>query len=109
HLPSCAERRSGTSAPAWIGMPSDSMKSSYAPRPQKDGRFCSVALAALVSLIVRTLYRISMRWDTCAPVFQDFARTVRVAATLGAGAIRKKGDKVLDDFFGNLQRELSAA
>ncbi|TMC25818.1 MAG: hypothetical protein E6J27_14360 [Chloroflexi bacterium] len=62
-------------------MPSDSMKSSYAPRPQKDGRFCSVALAALVSLIVRTLYRISMRWDTCAPVFQDVARTVRVAAS----------------------------
>jgi len=30
-------------------------------------------------------------------------------ATLGAGAIRKKGDKVLDDFFGNLARELSAA
>jgi carbon monoxide dehydrogenase subunit G len=30
-------------------------------------------------------------------------------ATLGAGAIRKKGDKVLEDFFGNLVRELSAA
>ena len=27
-------------------------------------------------------------------------------ATLGAGAIRKKGDKVLEDFFGNLEREL---
>ena len=30
-------------------------------------------------------------------------------ATLGAGAIRKKGDKVLDDFFANLTRELGAA
>ena len=28
-------------------------------------------------------------------------------ATLGAGAIRKKGDKVLDDFFTSLERELS--
>ena len=27
-------------------------------------------------------------------------------ATLGSGAIRKKGDKVLEDFFGNLTREL---
>lgn len=27
-------------------------------------------------------------------------------ATLGAGAIRKKGDKVLDDFFANLARDL---
>ena len=27
-------------------------------------------------------------------------------ATLGAGAIRKKGDKVLEDFFANLTREL---
>lgn len=30
-------------------------------------------------------------------------------ATLGAGAIRKKGEKVLDDFFANLTRELGAA
>lgn len=30
-------------------------------------------------------------------------------ATLGAGAIRKKGDKVLEDFFKNLERELGAA
>ena len=30
-------------------------------------------------------------------------------ATLGAGAIRKKGDKVLEEFFSNLERELSAA
>ena len=30
-------------------------------------------------------------------------------ATLGAGAIRKKGDKVLEDFFTNLQRELGGA
>ena len=30
-------------------------------------------------------------------------------ATLGAGAIRKKGEKVLEDFFNNLERELSAA
>ena len=30
-------------------------------------------------------------------------------ATLGAGAIRKKGEKVLDDFFTNLARELGAA
>lgn len=30
-------------------------------------------------------------------------------ATLGAGAIRKKGDKVLEDFFANLTRELGAA
>jgi carbon monoxide dehydrogenase subunit G len=30
-------------------------------------------------------------------------------ATLGSGAIRKKGDKVLEDFFGNLTRELAAA
>ena len=30
-------------------------------------------------------------------------------ATLGAGAIRKKGDKVLEDFFGNLTRELGKA
>jgi len=30
-------------------------------------------------------------------------------ATLGAGAIRKKGEKVLEDFFSNLERELSAA
>ena len=30
-------------------------------------------------------------------------------ATLGAGAIRKKGDKVLEDFFTNLARELGAA
>lgn len=30
-------------------------------------------------------------------------------ATLGAGAIRKKGDKVLEDFFGNLTKELGAA
>lgn len=30
-------------------------------------------------------------------------------ATLGAGAIRKKGDKVLEDFFSNLTRELNAA
>lgn len=30
-------------------------------------------------------------------------------ATLGAGAIRKKGEKVLDDFFDNLVRELGAA
>lgn len=30
-------------------------------------------------------------------------------ATLGAGAIRKKGDKVLEDFFANLERELAAA
>jgi carbon monoxide dehydrogenase subunit G len=30
-------------------------------------------------------------------------------ATLGAGAIRKKGDKVLADFFANLERELGAA
>lgn len=29
-------------------------------------------------------------------------------ATLGAGAIRKKGDKVLEDFFANLERELGA-
>jgi carbon monoxide dehydrogenase subunit G len=29
-------------------------------------------------------------------------------ATLGAGAIRKKGDKVLADFFDNLTRELGA-
>ena len=30
-------------------------------------------------------------------------------ATLGAGAIRKKGDKVLDDFFSNATKELGAA
>ncbi len=30
-------------------------------------------------------------------------------ATLGAGAIRKKGDKVLEDFFANVMRELGAA
>jgi carbon monoxide dehydrogenase subunit G len=30
-------------------------------------------------------------------------------ATLGAGAIRKKGDKVLEDFFTNLTRELGGA
>ena len=30
-------------------------------------------------------------------------------ATLGAGAIRKKGDKVLEEFFSNLERELAAA
>ena len=30
-------------------------------------------------------------------------------ATLGAGAIRKKGDKVLEDFFSNLARQLRAA
>ena len=30
-------------------------------------------------------------------------------ATLGAGAIRKKGDKVLEEFFANLTRELGAA
>lgn len=35
-----------------------------------------------------------------------FEITGRIA-TLGAGAIRKKGDKVLDDFFANLTRELS--
>ena len=29
-------------------------------------------------------------------------------ATLGAGAIRKKGEKVLDDFFSNAERELGA-
>lgn len=29
-------------------------------------------------------------------------------ATLGSGPIRKKGDKVLEDFFGNLGRELGA-
>ncbi len=29
-------------------------------------------------------------------------------ATLGAGAIRKKGEKVLDDFFANVARELGA-
>lgn len=29
-------------------------------------------------------------------------------ATLGTSAIRRKGDKVLDDFFTNLQRELAA-
>lgn len=30
-------------------------------------------------------------------------------ATLGAGAIRKKGDKVLEDFFASVTRELGAA
>ena len=30
-------------------------------------------------------------------------------ATLGAGAIRKKGDKVMEDFFANLTKELGAA
>lgn len=30
-------------------------------------------------------------------------------ATLGSGPIRKKGDKVLEDFFSNLGRELGAA
>lgn len=30
-------------------------------------------------------------------------------ATLGAGAIRKKGEKVLDDFFANLERDLGSA
>ena len=30
-------------------------------------------------------------------------------ATLGAGAIRKKGDKVLEEFFANLSRELGTA
>lgn len=30
-------------------------------------------------------------------------------ATLGAGAIRKKGEKVLEDFFTNLERELGSA
>jgi carbon monoxide dehydrogenase subunit G len=30
-------------------------------------------------------------------------------ATLGAGAIRKKGDRVLDEFFARLTRELGAA
>ncbi|HZP95307.1 MAG TPA: SRPBCC domain-containing protein [Candidatus Limnocylindria bacterium] len=30
-------------------------------------------------------------------------------ATLGAGAIRRKGDKVLEDFFANLTRELGPA
>lgn len=30
-------------------------------------------------------------------------------ATLGAGAIRKKGDKVLEDFFANVTRELGPA
>lgn len=30
-------------------------------------------------------------------------------ATLGAGAIRKKGDKVIEDFFANLTRELGAS
>jgi carbon monoxide dehydrogenase subunit G len=30
-------------------------------------------------------------------------------ATLGAGAIRKKGDKVLEDFFTNLTRELGGS
>jgi uncharacterized protein len=30
-------------------------------------------------------------------------------ATLGAGAIRKKGEKVLEDFFANATRELGAA
>jgi carbon monoxide dehydrogenase subunit G len=30
-------------------------------------------------------------------------------ATLGAGAIRKKGEKVLEDFFANVSRELGAA
>jgi len=29
-------------------------------------------------------------------------------ATLGSGAIRKKGDKVLEEFFTNLVRELGA-
>jgi carbon monoxide dehydrogenase subunit G len=30
------------------------------------------------------------------------------AATLGASTIRRKGDKVLDDFFTNLEREMSS-
>jgi carbon monoxide dehydrogenase subunit G len=30
-------------------------------------------------------------------------------ATLGSGPIRKKGDKVLEEFFTNLGRELGAA
>lgn len=30
-------------------------------------------------------------------------------ATLGAGAIRKKGDKILEEFFANLARELGTA
>ncbi len=37
-----------------------------------------------------------------------FEITGRVA-TLGSGPIRKKGDKVLDEFFSNLGRELGAA
>src|SRR6185503_20051098 len=214
-------------------MPSDSMKISYAPRPQNDGRCCSLAVAALVSLMAsaplhksadafRT--RVSSICIASGPdgilrsLFQEVARTVRIAAsperawsvlldfprvaswlkvvhdlhevepkrryttmledrvgpfamradlaidvrvedaartlhvsgsgedrqiasrisasldvrvipqdpgssvdvkgryeitgrvaTLGAGAIRKKGEKVLEDFFNNLERELSAA
>jgi carbon monoxide dehydrogenase subunit G len=30
------------------------------------------------------------------------------AATLGSSAIKRKGDKVLEEFFGNLESDLSA-
>ena len=61
--------------------------------------------------------RISAALDL-AVVPQDGATDVVVSgryeitgriATLGAGAIRKKGDKVLEDFFASLTRELGPA
>ena len=61
--------------------------------------------------------RISAALDLAVVARQDGGSDVVVTgryeitgkvATLGAGAIRKKGDKVLEDFFGNLSRELGA-
>ncbi len=57
-------------------------------------------ISAVVDLTVAELGH-----GTVLTVTGHFEITGRMA-TLGAGAIRKKGDKVLDEFFANLTREL---
>jgi carbon monoxide dehydrogenase subunit G len=46
--------------------------------------------------------------ETVVTVTGRYEITGRIA-TLGSGAIRKKGDKILEEFFTNLGRELGAA
>src|SRR5256885_2776206 len=96
HFARSAVRRSATATPVWTGMPSFSRKSSYAPRPQNEGRCCSLLVAGMASLIfvplasrddiAHSLARPSYRDEIIgAPrrrrVLQEFAKTIHLAAT----------------------------
>ena len=79
----------------------------------QDGRAMQVAAAGedrqIASRISATIdLGLEPRGEgTVVTVIGHYEITGRIA-TLGSGAIRKKGDKILEEFFSNLERELGA-